>query len=137
MITIDTMRRPGRFVDIQNFKQAFSENQEEVDADLEHEREEQFYKNDPNQRNDVMCVLEVANHEKKSMYGKGLTRKQHNPHRNADLLGVVSFYRQVKPEGEHQHQPMQIPRCIGSFYVPNPLHFSIGEHEMKQYLLEG
>ena len=103
---MDTMRRPGRFVDIENFEQTSSEYREEVDADLEHKREEQFYKDDPNQCNDVMSVLEVVNHEKKSMYGKGLARKKHNPHRNADLLGVVSFWRQVNSEGDNGHLKM-------------------------------
>ena len=97
---MDTMKRPCRFVDIQNFEQVFDERQDELDEEEEFDREEKFLKASPNQENDVISVLEVTKHEKKSMYGKGLSRKKHNPHRNADLLGIVSFWRTQDGDGE-------------------------------------
>ena len=121
------MQRPCRFVDIQNFEQELDERQDELDEE-EFKREAKFLEASPHQTNDVISVLEVTKHEKKSMYGKGLSRRKHNPHRNADLLGVVSFWRTQDGDGEGDDKrvTMQIPRCVGSFYVPNPIHYSIG-----------
>lgn len=80
------------------------------------------------------------------MYGKALTHKKHNPHRNADNLGMVSFWRPVardqpdpeaKEEDKYEKLKMQPPRCVNSFYVPNPINYTYGTWGKKMYLLEG
>ena len=31
---------------------------------------------------------------------------------------------------------MQKPRCVGSFYVPNPINYNVGYYNKNQYLME-
>ena len=71
------------------------------------------------------------------MYGKGLSRKRHNPDRNAEVLGVVCFWKVPDPDKNTTDKVKELPKCLYSYYVPNPIHYSINGNKNKKYLLEG
>lgn len=71
------------------------------------------------------------------MYGKGLSRRKHNPDRNAKHIGIVCFWKIDYQRSKAEQAVKQIPKCLYSFYVPNPINYSNNGNNGKMYLLEG